>query len=239
MAKVTNVVTNEKKVDKQVVKDIENSNLVYYDFNYTGLGYDAGWAAWYDFELQMGEPNDPTFDQLMEFMKCGPWDCIFFKEAAIVSARPEEVHLDENNRLHNPYGPAVKWKDGYKNYFIHGMSVPADWIENPQNINANRVLRESNVELRRVLMHLMGMEKFMIEAKAQVVDEWIDGGGQPCKLLRLETSDDEPYQVYQFKDPSTGKTGILRVSPDVKTCKEAVASTFQQAVEIYNPSVET
>lgn len=217
----------------------ENSNLLYYGFNYTGVGFDAGWAAWYEHEKAQNGSRGEDSDKMLEFLKCGPWDCVFFEEAAIVCARPVEVHLDDNQRLHNPHGPAVRWRDGYLNYFIHGVSVPGDWVEEPHTISVTRVLEERNVELRRVLISLMGSERFLREAGAVVVDEWIDGGGQKCRLLRLEFSDDEPYQVYEFKDPSTGKTGILRVNPNVRTCKEAVASTFQQAVDLYNPSVET
>ena len=35
-------------------------------------------------------------------------------------------HKDANGELHNPYGPAVIWNDGSKEYYIHGKCHRTD-----------------------------------------------------------------------------------------------------------------
>jgi len=219
----------------------ENGALTYFDFNYTGIGYDTSWTSFYEYLCEIKEsvnPDDDCYKQVVSYLKSGVWDSIFFLEAAVVCRRPAESHFDDNTRLHNLRGPAVAWSDGYENYFIHNMSINSEWIKKPETLSLDVILKEQNVELRRAMVEIVGMKRFLSEGRAVVVDSWVDGGKQSGDLVRLEVEDDEPVQVYIYRDPSTGKEGPLRVPPDITSAKDAVAWTYNIPPEEYNPLVE-
>ena len=80
-----------------------------------------------------------------------------------------------------------------------------------------------NVELRRVMLERVGMEWFIDRAQAEQLDADRDPGGER-KLLRIRMAD-ESLVCVQVQCPSTGNRYILRVPPDMRSCRQAVAWT--------------
>ena len=95
----------------------------------------------------------------MEYLKNGVFYTIFLGGAAFLCGRPEYIKRDEQNRLHCEDGPAIRWKDGYCNYFWHGVSVPEKLIERPDEITKEDLINETNAEVRRAMMEKLG-ERF-------------------------------------------------------------------------------
>lgn len=204
-----------------------------------GIAYDGGWSAFYDYYQRLGVKQGENFDEWLKFLRAGIWDTVLCDEAAIICRRPIEVHYDDQNRLHSTTGPAVTWSDGQKSYVVTGIYIEdPSWIIDPGSITADAVLKQDNVELRRIMLSLMGMENFVAQAKSTVLDEWVDGGGQPGKLLKIKQKNDEDIVLYQFTDASTYKVGFLRVPPTMKTCLEAVAWGFDIDPKVYKPQTE-
>lgn len=48
---------------------------------------------------------------------------ITYDTVCFVSDFPEEMHIDEQNRLHNPTGGAIVYRDGYSLYALNGEKV--------------------------------------------------------------------------------------------------------------------
>ncbi|MCI0541735.1 MAG: hypothetical protein L0Z50_41590 [Verrucomicrobiales bacterium] len=94
----------------------------------------------------------------------------------------------------------------------------------PETLNGPDVLAERNTELRRVMIERVGFEKFLQEVKAEVLDADRDRGGQR-KLLRVPLTNDEPIVLVSVHCPSTGRQYLVRVPPDTRTCRAAVAWT--------------
>jgi hypothetical protein len=92
----------------------------------------------------------------------------------------------------------------------------------PETITAQEVLNEPNVEVRRVMVERMGYERFIAEARPEVVDEDTDAGGVR-QLLRIEMVGDEPLVCLRVHDPSTGRQYLLRVPPGMESCHQAAA----------------
>jgi len=109
----------------------------------------------------------------------------------------------------------------------------------PRNIRIGEILRETNAELRRVLLERFGLERFLTEANAQVLDVDKDAGGER-NLLRVFIAGGEDLVYVLVHCPSTGRRYILRVPPTMKTCREAIAWTagFDNP-DLYRPLVET
>ena len=85
----------------------------------------------------------------------------------------------------------------------------------------------------------MGYERFVGQAQAQVLDRDRDPGGER-QLLRVPLQGDEPLVCISVFCPSTGRQYMLRVPPQMRTCRQAVAwiAGFDNPDD-YRPVAET
>jgi hypothetical protein len=124
---------------------------------------------------------------------------------------------------------------------LRWRGVPIDYriAFQPGNIRVAEILVEPNSARRQVLLERFGLERFFIEANAQILDVDQDAGGER-KLLRVPIAGDEDLVCVLVHCPSTGRRYILRVPPTMKTCREAIAWTagFDNP-DLYRPLVET
>ena len=120
-----------------------------------------------------------------------------------------------------------------------GVPVNQRIAFHPETLTSKEILNEPNAETRRVMIERMGYLKFANEAKAVVVDQDTDPGGQR-QLLQIELEGDEPLLGLVCHCPSTGRQYFLRVPPNIKKCHAAAAwmAGFDDP-EKYKPIVET
>jgi len=102
-------------------------------------------------------------------------------------------------------------------------------------LRAKDIMHCRNVEVRRSLLERFGYEKFLIELKGRTIHS--DGSSRLVLLDWYEH--EEPIKLVRVKDASTERYYVLRVPPDAKTCKEAIAWTFGMNKEEYNLNKET
>lgn len=109
----------------------------------------------------------------------------------------------------------------------------------PQTIFAQDILKETNVERRRVMMERLGYETFLEQVNAEELDQDSDPGGIR-RLLRVQLEEDEPLVCLSVKCPSTGRGYLLRVPPQIASCHQAAAwiAGFDDP-EKYRPLAET
>ena len=203
--------------------------------------HDAGWLSFYDTCAQWRIKGCETLAPIMQVAQEMGWWWPF-QGACILTHRPTVLCRDERGRLHSGTGPAVDYDGTWGVWAWHGVRVAQDMIEQPELIRGQRVLAEPNAELRRVMLEIMGTERFFQEVQPQVIHHDLDGPGHPRRLLKIALPNDPEGSMVgvEVVDPSTGRQYILRVRPDVKTCAEAVASTFPglPAGARYTPDVE-
>lgn len=102
-------------------------------------------------------------------------------------------------------------------------------------LRAKEIINCKNLEIRRILLERFGYEKFLKELRGTVIHS--DGNS---RLIKVEWSkEEEPVHLVRVKDASTERMYVLRVPPAVRTCKEAIAWTFNVTAEEYNPKLET
>jgi hypothetical protein len=120
-----------------------------------------------------------------------------------------------------------------------GVAIDERIALEPESITGEEVLDEANAERRHVLLERFGLERFLDEAGAEVLDADRDAGGER-KLLWVAIAGDEPLVYVLVHCPSTGRRYILRVPPTMTTCRQAVAWTagFDDP-DLYRPLVET
>ena len=161
-----------------------------------------------------------------------------FKHFCIVTERPTALHRDSAGRLHNPSGPAVDYGGAWGVWAWHGVRVPERVIRG--TYTAQEALTERNAEIKRVMIERMGPDLFFAGLEGTVVHSDTDGPGNQRRLVRVPLPEATAgyIQAVHVICPSTGREYYLGVPPDVKTCQEAVASTFGMKQSQYAPELE-
>jgi hypothetical protein len=159
--------------------------------------------------------------------------------AAILTDRPTRIARDQQGRLHAEHGPALAWADGYTLHAIHGVRVPAHLVEAPETITVDQIRSEENQEVQRVMLDRYGHQRFLREAGAEQVhiDEtgilWHCAipGEEDLVLVQVSNATPEP--------DGSARTYWLRVPPQMRTARQAVAWTFNLDEGDYHPAVQT
>ena len=163
----------------------------------------------------------------------------------IASARPVEIERDDRGRLHREGKPALAWRDGWSLSYLRGIHVAPRLALGRFTIGDIHATR--NVELRRLLVEIYergAPGRYVRDAGADVIDSDVDAQGHLRRLLRIAQPGDEPYVAVEVTNTTPEPDGFhrrytLRVPPEIRTCREAVAWTFGLAPDDYAPEFET
>lgn len=171
--------------------------------------------------------------------------------------RPTHIDRDPQGRLHSEARAAIAWPDGWGVHSWHGVRVPAWVIEHPEQITAEKIDRETNAEIRRVMIVRFGIDRYA--ASGEQLDADADQFGRPRRLVRRRFTDGSPDLVMVLVKNSTPEPdGSIRdyalcVHPEIRpmyadgklgppqkaTCQNAVASLAGKSGKDYAPQVET
>jgi hypothetical protein len=202
--------------------------------------HDAPWLAGFDL-LGRVAPHASAVGKLAGLVRvaraAGWWWP--FEKVAVVSERPAVLARDDQGRLHGEDGPAIAYSDGLALHCWRGMPVPADLIGQLDRLTVERIHAEQNLELRRVLTERYGLDRYLRDAGATRV-----GADETGVLWRLPVDGDEPLVMVEVINSSPEPDGSrrrywLRVPPDTRSAREAVAWTFGLAAEEYRPVRQT
>jgi hypothetical protein len=198
--------------------------------------HDAAWLAGFDLLGRLA-PHAPAVGKLSGLMQvarvAGWWWP--FEQVAAVSMRPTVLAHDDQGRLHGEHGPAIAYPDGLELYRWRGMPVPADLVGRLDRLTVERIHGEQNLELRRVLTERYGLDRYLRDAGATRM-----AADETGVLWRLPIDGDEPLVMVVVTNSTPEPDGSrrrywLRVPPDTRSAREAVAWTFGLAPEEYRP----
>ena len=221
-----------------------------YDWCYGSM--DANWLAFYMyFKYKKGKVKETAvLSGFEKALKLG-W-FIAYDDLCVVSDLPISLHIDEEHRLHKEDGPAAEYSDGFCLYYWHGISLNKskmgdgdDWvITNPERITADVINKESNAELKRIMIEKIGHEKYLKISGAKPIHE--DEYGQlysipmnnreEARVVRVENSThngDGSVDIYFIPVPPRDDNDNV-----IDTAEKAVKWTFP-GVRVYSPLVET
>ena len=187
---------------------------------------DSGWTAFYDYFMRIGIKH-PYFEKYRDWIKSGHWECLLFKDLAVIVCRPSRITKDERGRLHNDKGCSAEWPSGEKHWFWHGTRVNEQIILKPETITKKQILEEKNSEVSRVIAERLGWEKYLGIIGSKLIDKWFDettcchyelydfekrkGSMQP-RLLKMESPECNDGTRPYYIEP---------VPPQMKSCKAA------------------
>ena len=93
-----------------------------------------------------------------------------YKNVCIATERPTICRVDRNGLIHSENGPAVAYPDGFAVHGWHGVRVPGEWIERPDQVKPGDILSTRNIEQRAAGIAIIGMEKMLDKLDHQVID---------------------------------------------------------------------
>jgi len=210
-----------------------------------GVANWAGMLSFYDYFGRIGIMNDDeNFNIFRDMIRAGMWTSCHYEHRVLVCRLPTKVSKDEQGRLHSTTGPAVQWRDGSGQYFLHGvnfrqnlddcMSEPELWrkIVSSKDLSLNEILRIPNMEQRHVALKLHGAEKLLQEVGAQA--QLIDKSKRGNELYKIELIIwGRTLKLLKYKDPSTERIYVSFVRYECEKADEAMAWKFQLSEEEY------
>lgn len=205
--------------------------------------------AFYDFiqRLNYFSYDYTNFDNFKLLLKSGIYDFIVFPSVVFVSACPFEVHQEPNTRLHNINGSAVRFKDGYSVYAIHGRILPS-WIwERKETITKEIFINEKNSEIRGAMYSVLGEHGMMALLGAKEIDkQCIQHLNNEIEIIKLYKTKEEfseignqPLTWVKFTCPSTGSDYLIACESHFTNAKEAASSLSIFKTEEYQFNYRT
>ncbi len=242
-----------ESVWESVVESVVES--VWASVHESGYGqHDANWLGFYEYFREVCSLTKETdaLIGLLEQAKYAGW-YLPYQHICWVSERHHILTRDEQGRVHNLFGPAVSYPDGWSIYAVHGVRVPEYIITRPQEISTTRIYAERNVEIRRVMIDQYGPSRYLTDSGAKIIHADTYG-----TLYRKEIPNDEPLVMVKVVNSTPEPDGsqkdyFLRVDPELRllhpdgtkgqpqeiTARNAVASTFGMRGNDYTLHIET
>ncbi|MFN6478919.1 DUF6745 domain-containing protein [Nostoc sp. DedQUE07] len=181
------------------------------------------WAAMFDFGFSVSGHSNfkkdwKIFQSLVQ--ECG-W-IIEDSDFCVICDRPTKLLLDNQQRLHAEAEPAIEYADGFSVYAYHGVRLPEKYSKlPPTEWEAKWLLEEDDLEVRELLIEIIGYEGIKKELQAVELDS-----SQGYTLLAIGIKNNvEPIYLLKMTDNNTRKIDIKRLSVNVKSVQEAIFLT--------------
>ena len=166
------------------------------------------------------------YHKLREVTDTGIFSTIEFENAIIICEKPIICYKNDKG-MHCTTGPAIKWRDGYEQYYVNGRKIDKQLFKKCLSgmITQQEFLQEENDERRSAMYMILGEEKIMNLLCAELVDETtvVHDNGEVEKIGYYRTKEklnkfrNKPYAWRKVVCPSTGTTYLTPTDPDLKT----------------------
>lgn len=200
--------------------------------------HELGWLGFNAFLVEvLGLEWEGDIKPHVEMARHAGW-WMPFPDLLILCERHNVLKRDAENNLHCEDGPAVAWPDDWKLYFWHGTHVPAEWIEDKDNIDPSLALTWENVEERRCLAEILGWDRVLEQLNPKTIDKDVDPEMGELIEVQHPSLGDTPERFLRVRC-GTGRNFVLPVPPDMKTAVQANAWTYGIDAEDLKVEVRT
>lgn len=191
-------------------------------------------------------------------------ECIAVQGHRVMISWHGIAKFDDRLRLHSVDTPAYMWENGDGLYAYKGISMPPDAYRE-ENRTARYAFSRTNLEQRRAVIEMMGIEKYIKECGFTVVDEHPKFGRLLCDRVtenalifgrkEPQTEVPAPYTLADIhggtptmilevnnstpEPDGTFKKYYIEVPNTMRTAHEAAAWTFGLPPELYSPEFES
>lgn len=226
------------KAGQLLANKLKKTEKTFYTFgSYMTIGW-AGLYSFYETFVEFGiltKEKFPKYFKLREFINSGIFLTIEFENAIILIEKPIFIKR-QNGRMHCTSGPAIKWRDGYEQYYINGRHMPK-WIFEKE-ITKEDFLTQENEEIRAGIYEIQEAKKegMMLEILgAYEADKrnFIHINGEIEEMILYKTNEkfaaetnlkgesNVPLAWLKMSCPSTGQVFLLPSDSYFKNCEQA------------------
>lgn len=207
-------------------------------------GYDKFWVAFYMSARKLGVKYTHDIDEKLLAYNEYTNQChitFMYDNIVFASDRPEFYSFDNNNRLHNENGPALRYRDGYSLYSWKGVRIKdKDLIVKKHAITAQQILKESNAELRRIMIEIYsivnGPESLLKDLKAQVVSK-DEQNGFPRTIYQI--GEFRFIHVYNGSLEPDGSRKEYLIGVQEDNPHDAIANSYGRPTKKYKEAIRT
>jgi hypothetical protein len=204
-------------IQRQPIPNIDNFFLPGAIFR----GQDFTTTAYYQALSELGVPFTGYHKNLIRTWQqmnkaCHWW--FPYKNVLLLSDRPKTLHVDERGRPHNAKGPAVEYRDGWKVCAWKGILIPENMVMKPESLTVKQILDENNTEIRRAMVDIFGLERFVVESKSKTLDQQGE-----YELLEVPYLRDGSMIALKMRCPTTHAVYVHTVHPECTNVEQALA----------------
>lgn len=196
----------------------------------------ASTFSYYDFMVECVNVEVPQnlYKDYKEWEETSKLGCIYpMEDYTVVSQKPTQVHLNENNVLHRDGGPALAYAGrGDMNYYsLNGVRVDKYIAETPEEqIDLDYYNTINNADVKAEFVRKVGIERF--KSKGRLMDTYENYPGPEFELWRksqyelwdmealFDGLDSAPF--LSMVNQTTGIFHFEGVSPDCRDLKAAI-----------------
>ncbi len=248
---VRNEVRNEvgNKVWNEVWNEVENKKLKYCNFS-SYINYsDFGWLSLYEYFLWNTNILDKYKDKLNFIIDCvnNSFMSIQLNGLCIVSKYPRFISRNSNKQLHNINGYAIKFEDGYGQYYFNGININPNLFNKliSKSYTFEEWTNESNEEIKSLVLAFYE-EKFggefvfrFISKCLKEINTYVDKKSEEYLKNTVNSMNIGVYTLFKGTInntdiayvrcycPSTDRMFFLGVNPSYNNAKDAIASLCQ------------
>ena len=212
----------ESQVSSQVwsqVRSQVSSQIKDFIYPYFDCQFWAGWFSFYEFlknEVGISFSNEKEYNA---FKDCQKYGMAFPLDELCIVCQPPTIIKKNENGLHCTDGPALSYNGDNEIYALNGVSMPKEYVlTGEENITAEMVMKETNVEIRRELLRKVGIERILNDLPHKVLDTVGN-----YELYSLDLSDELKNCKYlKMTNPSVGCFHLEGIEPSVNTVAEAL-----------------
>jgi len=215
-----------------------------------GNSSDFEWVSLYDGLQRAGIIEVEGLSYYISLVKANVFFWTWTPEGCIVCRPPERLKVDDRNRLHSVDGCAVKFPDGYGQYWVHGVNFDKKTFKTffgGKRFRPHAVLALPNAERRIALMQHFGLEAVFDHIKSKRcidIDACYSAVTKKqvvCELYDCQLPDLQPVRLLKLEDHTTHKPVVISVPfiDNTRTCRGAIAWTFGMSEEEYKLDFES
>jgi hypothetical protein len=158
-----------------------------------------------------------------------------FEDWCIVTQLPKIIRRDNENRLHSTDAPAIEWRNGEKNYYIHGVYFPPQLWEQvvSGSMSPKDVLKIQNQEQKQAALSVISLSSLLKKIDAKLKDKNIEKNLELYEIDGEKLQLDENVKIIHYFCPSTGREYFDFVEPNIDNACEAIAWKFGLSVKEY------
>jgi hypothetical protein len=199
----------------------------------------ASWNAYVTFFRDVMDWENETLKDFKHgeelCLSCG-W-VLWHENVCVIVDRPKTIRFNDENELHCEDGPAIAYRDGWSLYMWNGTRIPAEWIEDKENVDVSVAITWENIEQRRCASEIIGWHIVLDKLDSVVVDE--DGDPEIGTLLEVDLPDIGKEKFLKVLC-GTGRTFALPVPPEMKTALEAQSWSWGiDEIDFMKPEIRT